>query len=70
MSYAQRKELSGNRTVSWVMTAVVFSGLMYAIVTGLAYDVIKKSASDLKMFDVTEKPPPPQKPPPPPKDRP
>ena len=70
MSYAQRRELSGNRAVSTIMTVVVCGGLMYAIVTGLAYDVIKKSASDLKLFDVTEKPPPPQKPPPPPKDMP
>jgi protein TonB len=70
MSYAQRRELGGNRVVSTAMTVVVFSALMYAIVTGLAYDVIKKSASDLKLFDVTEKPPPPQKPPPPPKDMP
>jgi protein TonB len=70
MSYAQRRELGGNRVVSTVMTVVVFTALMYAIITGLAYDVIKKSVSDLKTFDVTDKPPPPQKPPPPPKDMP
>jgi periplasmic protein TonB len=70
MSYAQRKELSGNRTMSIVFTAVVVGGLLYAIVTGLAYNVIKKTAQDLKTFNVEEKPPPPEPPPPPPKDMP
>jgi protein TonB len=70
MSYAQRKELSGNRTISIIFTAFVVGGLMYAIVTGLAYNVIKKTAQDLKTFDVEEQPPPPEKPPPPPKDMP
>lgn len=70
MSYAQRKDLSGNRTMSIVFTAVVVGGLMYAIVTGLAYNVIKKTAQDLKTFNVEEQPPPPEPPPPPPKDMP
>jgi protein TonB len=70
MAYAQRRELSGNRTMAWIFTAVVVGGLMYAIVTGLAYNVIKKSVQDLKTFNVEEKPPPPEPPPPPPKDMP
>ncbi|MFL6724924.1 MAG: energy transducer TonB [Sphingomicrobium sp.] len=70
MAYAQRKELSGNRTMAWIFTAIVVGGLMYAIVTGLAYNVIKKSVQDLKTFDVEEQPPPPEPPPPPPKDMP
>jgi periplasmic protein TonB len=70
MSYAQRKELSGNRTMSIIFTAIVVGGLMYAIVTGLAYNVIKKTAENLKVVDVEEPPPPPEKPPPPPKDMP
>ena len=70
MAYAQRKELSGNRTMAWIFTALVVGGLMYAIVTGLAYNVIKKSVQDLKTFDVEEQPPPPEEPPPPPKDMP
>ena len=45
MSYAQRKQLSGNRTMSIVFTAVVVGGLMYAIVTGLAYNVVKHAAA-------------------------
>jgi protein TonB len=70
MSYAQRKEISGNRTLSIIFTVVVVGSLMYAIVTGLAYNVIKHAAQDLKTFDVEEQPPPPEPPPPPPKDMP
>src|SRR5947209_18708558 len=70
MAYAQRKELSGNRTLGIFFTAVIVGGLLYAIVTGLAYDVVKKSMQDLKVIDIEDKPPPPQKPPPPPKDMP
>ena len=60
MSYAQRKEISGNRTVAIVIVALVHALLGYAIVTGLAYNVIKKAAEDLKTFDVEEPPPPPE----------
>src|SRR6478672_5130015 len=70
MSYAQHKELSGNRTMSIILVAILQLGLGYAIVTGLAYNVIKKAAQDLKTFDVEEQPPPPEEPPPPPKDMP
>ena len=70
MSYAQRKEISGNRTLAIIMVAVLQFALGYAIVTGLAYNVIKKAAQDLKTFDVEEQPPPPEEPPPPPKDMP
>jgi protein TonB len=70
MSYATHKELSGNPVLAWIFTAIVVGGLMYAIVTGLAYNVIKKAAQDLKTFDVEEQPPPPEEPPPPPKDMP
>jgi protein TonB len=70
MSYAQRKEIGGNRTMAIILVVVIQFALGYAIVTGLAYNVIKKAASDLKTFDVEEQPPPPEEPPPPPKDMP
>jgi protein TonB len=54
--------------MSIIFTAIVVGGLMYAIVTGLAYNVVKKAAENLKVVDVEEPPPPPEKPPPPPKD--
>ncbi len=70
MAYAQRKEIGGNRTLAIIMVVVLQLVLGYAIVTGLAYNVIKKAAADLKTFDVEEQPPPPEEPPPPPKDLP
>ncbi|MEO7634679.1 MAG: TonB family protein [Sphingomicrobium sp.] len=70
MSYAQKKEISGNRTLALILVIVIQFALGYAIVTGLAYNVIKKAAEDLKTFDVEEQPPPPEEPPPPPKDMP
>ena len=70
MSYAQRKEISGNRTLAIILVAVIQLGLGYAIVTGLAYNVIKKTVQDLKTFNVEEQPPPPEPTPPPPKDMP
>ena len=70
MSYAQRKEISGNRTLAIILVAVIQLGLGYTIVTGLAYNVIKNTVQDLKTFNVEEQPPPPEPPPPPPKDMP
>ena len=70
MSYAQKKELSGNRTLAIILVVGLQFALGYAIVTGLAYNVIKKTMQDLKTFDVEEEPPPPEQPPPPPKDMP
>lgn len=51
---------------------VLFHALIgYAFITGLAYNVVKKVADDLKTFDVQEEPPPPpeQPPPPPPEQK-
>lgn len=70
MSYAQRKEIGGNRTLAIILVALIQFGLGYAIVTGLAYNVIKKATENLKTFDVEQQPPPPEPPPPPPKDMP
>jgi protein TonB len=70
MSYAQKKEIGGNRTLAIIFVVVVQFALGYAIVTGLAYNIIKKASENLKTFEVEEQPPPPEKPPPPPKDMP
>jgi protein TonB len=70
MSYAQKREISGNRTLAIILVVLLQFGIGYAIVTGLAYNVIKKATQDLKTFDVEEPPPPPEEPPPPPKDMP
>lgn len=71
MAYAQRREVGTNRTVAIIVVAIVHLILGYVIVTGLAYNVIKQAAEDLKTFNVEEEPPPPvEEPPPPPPDQP
>lgn len=71
MSYANRRQMSSNRTVAIVIVALLHVLLGYALVTGLAYNVIKQAAEDLKTFDVEdEPPPPPEEPPPPPPEEP
>jgi protein TonB len=62
--------MSGNRTVAIIIVALIHIALGYAIVTGLAYNIVKKAAEDLKTFNVEEDPPPPEEPPPPPPDQP
>ncbi len=71
MSYANRKQLSSNRTLSIVLSALITFVMGFALVSGLAYKVIQEKAEDLKTFDVEdEPPPPPDEPPPPPEDNP
>jgi periplasmic protein TonB len=70
MSYAERKQMSSNRTAALVVVALIHLALGYALVTGLAYNVGKKMVEDLKTFDVEEEPPPPEEEPPPPENEP
>nr|WP_294849232.1 energy transducer TonB [uncultured Sphingomonas sp.] len=70
MSYANRKQMSSNRTAAIIIVALIHIVLGYALVTGLAYNVIKQAAEDLKTFDVEDEPPPPEEPPPPPPEQP
>ncbi len=66
MSYANRKQMSSNRTVAIIIVALIHAVLGYALVTGLAYNVVKQAAENVKTFDVEEEPPPPPDEPPPP----
>lgn len=70
MSYANRKQLSQNRTTAIILSALFTFVIGFTLATGLAYNVVKKAAEDLKTFDVEDEPPPPEEPPPPPKDLP
>src|SRR3954465_1834922 len=70
MAYADQPKMSNSRIAAIVIVAIIHALLGYAFVTGLAYNVVKKVAADLKTFDVEEPPPPDQKPPPPPPPQP
>jgi protein TonB len=69
MAYADQT-MSTRKAVSIGLVVALHAALGYAFITGLAYNVIKKAAQDLKVVDVQEAPPPPeQKPPPPPPEQ-
>lgn len=65
MAYADQS-MSSRRVVAIGIVALLHAVIGYAFVTGLAYNVVKKVAQDLKTFDVEEEPPPPEELPPPP----
>jgi protein TonB len=66
MSYADQPTMSTRKVVSIGLVVLLHALIGYAFITGLAYNVIKKAAEDLKVVDVAEEPPPPEQEPPPP----
>jgi len=67
MAYADQPTMTPRKAVSIGLVVLLHVVLGYAFVTGLAFNVVKKVAQDLKVVDVKDQPPPPeQKPPPPP----
>tara|TARA_R110002049_G_scaffold171142_1_gene337691 strand:- start:90 stop:746 length:657 start_codon:yes stop_codon:yes gene_type:complete len=71
MAYADQ-EMSSNKIISIALVVIIHILLGYALVTGLAYNAVKKVASQLDMIDIKEEeePPEPEEPPPPPPDKP
>lgn len=69
MSYADQR-MSSSRIAAIVVVALLHALLGYAFVSGLAFNVVKKVAQDLKTFNVEEPPPPEEEPPPPPPETP
>ncbi len=70
MAYTDKQGMTGSRLWSIIIVVIIHAIIGYAFVTGLAYNVVKKVAQDLKTFDVKDEPPPPEEklPPPPPPD--
>ena len=67
MAYADQPTMTPRKAVSIGLVVLLHVVIGYAFVTGLAFNVVKKVAQDLKVVDVKDQPPPPeQKPPPPP----
>lgn len=65
MAYADR-EVSGNRTVAFVVVALIHLVIGYALVTGLAYEGVKQIMKKVTTVDI-KKDEPKKEPPPPPK---
>ncbi len=65
MAYADQK-MSGNRVIALIIVALIHIVLVYALVTGLAYEGIKKVMQRVSTVDIKEEvkkelPPPPKK---------
>jgi len=65
MAYADQK-MSTNRMITLGVVAVIHVFLGYAIVTGLAGNIVKKITEPLKTVNIKEEVKPPEEPPPPP----
>ena len=68
MAYADQL-MSGNKIIAIIIVAIIHIALGYALITGLAYDAVKKVVERVTTVDVSEPPPPPDEPPPPPPDK-
>lgn len=69
MAYADQG-MTTRKAVSIGIVALLHVAIGYALISGLAINVIKKAATDLKVVDIKDQPPPPeQKPPPPPPEQ-
>jgi protein TonB len=58
--------MSGNRVIAIILVALIHLAVIYAMVTGLAYEAVKKAIEHVTTVNVNEPPPPPPKTPPPP----
>ncbi len=67
MAYADQG-MSSNRMIGLVVAAIVHIALGYALVTGLAYEAVKKAVERVTTVDIEEPPPPEEEPPPPPEE--
>jgi protein TonB len=68
MAYADQQGISTSRLVSIILVALLHAFMAYALITGLAYDVVKQVKEKMEVIDVAEEKPPEEEPPPPPPD--
>jgi periplasmic protein TonB len=65
MAYADQQGMSSNRIIAIVIVLLLHAFLGYALVTGLAFEAVKKAKERLNVVDVEEEKPPEEEPPPP-----
>jgi periplasmic protein TonB len=66
MAYADQQPMSTNRMIAIILVVALHAGLGFALVSGLAYDAIKKVKEKMEVIDIKEEKPPEDEPPPPP----
>ena len=65
MAYADQQTMSSNRIIAIIMVVLLHLLLGYALVTGLAFEAVKKVKERLNVVDVKEEEPPEEEAPPP-----
>ena len=65
MAYADQQPMSTNRIIAIILVVALHAGLGFALVSGLAYEAIKKVKEKMEVIDVKEEKPPEEEPPPP-----
>jgi periplasmic protein TonB len=68
MAYADQQGMSTNRLIAIILVVLLHAGIGFALVSGLAYEAIKKVKEKMEVIDVKEEKPPEEEPPPPPPD--
>jgi periplasmic protein TonB len=68
MAYADQQGMSTSRIVSIVLVGLLHAFIAYALITGLAYEAVRKVKEKMEVVDVAEEKPPEEEPPPPPPD--
>lgn len=66
MSYLTQSQTSNRKLIALGIAALIHVFLGYALITGLAQNLVKKIVEPIKTVDVKEEKPPEEKPPPPP----
>jgi periplasmic protein TonB len=66
MAYADQQPMSTNRMIAIILVVLLHAGIGFALVSGLAYEAIKKVKEKMEVIDVKEEKPPEDEPPPPP----
>ena len=67
MAYADQ-EMSGTRVIALIIVALIHIGVGYVLVTGLAYEAVKKAVERVTTVDIEEPEPEEEEPPPPPEE--
>ena len=67
MAYADQR-MSGNKIIAIIIVALIHVAIGYALITGLAYNAVKKAIERVTTVDIEEEVPEEEEPPPPPPD--
>jgi protein TonB len=65
MAYADNQGMSTNRMIAIILVVLLHAGVGFALVSGLAYEAMKKVKEKMEVIDIEEEKPPEEEPPPP-----